>query len=147
MSSTDRCPLAATPVTSLISRHANNRLGAVYSALHGFWSSRQSAFNARGQQVAGHRRDAYSIVLFNSSVHSVIINDFASSPEDLLNSIVSNHAGGGTDFTLALETAETVMCQHWSAERSPVIIFLSDGECSVGDTTVRDLCRAAIARG
>ncbi|GLB33597.1 hypothetical protein LshimejAT787_0104810 [Lyophyllum shimeji] len=31
--------------------------------------------------------------------------------------------------------------------RLPVIIFLSDGECSVSDGTVRTTCRAAIAHG
>jgi hypothetical protein len=31
--------------------------------------------------------------------------------------------------------------------RTPVIVFLSDGECGVGDQTVRNLCRSAVALG
>ena len=31
--------------------------------------------------------------------------------------------------------------------RSPVIIFLSDGECAVSDQTVQDLCRSAVHLG
>ena len=145
MKCSDRRPLPGTPVTYRIARHLDNRLGAVYSALYSFWSSRQSAFNVQGQR--GTRSDAYSILLFDGSAECAVVNDFNSAPEELLDLLLSKRCGHGTSFTLALRTAETVMCQNWSTERSPVIIFLSDGECSVGDTTVRDLCRAAIARG
>ena len=31
--------------------------------------------------------------------------------------------------------------------RSPVVLFLSDGECSLRDEVVRDLCRRAVALG
>ena len=33
------------------------------------------------------------------------------------------------------------------SKRSPVLIFLSDGECGVSDATVRSVCRAAIDNG
>jgi hypothetical protein len=39
------------------------------------------------------------------------------------------------------------MEQYWSTERTPVIIFLSDGESPIEDQTVQDLCRAAIRLG
>ena len=32
-------------------------------------------------------------------------------------------------------------------ERTPVIIFLSDGECGVTDQTVQTLCRSALRLG
>lgn len=32
-------------------------------------------------------------------------------------------------------------------ERTPVVIFLSDGECSVTDQTVQDFCRSAVRLG
>jgi hypothetical protein len=32
-------------------------------------------------------------------------------------------------------------------ERTPVVIFLSDGECDVSDQTVQDLCRSAVHLG
>ena len=164
MSSGDLRPLPNTPVTPNICRYNNNRLGAVYSSLHSFWTSRHAALNAVGQNAAVARRDAYSMILFNHSRATCISNDFTRSPDELLNSIVSLQAGGGTDYTGALAEAQSVMVQHWTNERyaipvnrlywvqltsrrSPVVIFLSDGECSVSDATVRSICRAAIDHG
>ena len=116
MSSTDRRPLQNTPSTASISRHNNNRLGSVYSSLHGFWVSRQAAVNAAGQNAVV-RRDAYSMILFQSSATTCISNDFNSSPDDLLNGIVSHRAGGGTNYTAALTEAQSLMVRHWSNER------------------------------
>jgi len=163
MSYTDLRPLPNTPSTATITRYNNNRLGAVFSSLHGFWTSRQAAVNAIGQNAAVARRDAYSMILFESSATTSISSDFTSSPDDLLNGIAANRAGGGTNYTGALAAAQSVMVQHWSNERcvipmghsrrrltshrSPVLIFLSDGECTVSDATVRSVCRAAIDRG
>ncbi|KAI0297428.1 hypothetical protein BC826DRAFT_1126017 [Russula brevipes] len=39
------------------------------------------------------------------------------------------------------------MLQHWSTERAPVMIFLSDGECSISDRVIQDICRSAIQHG
>jgi len=147
MSCTDLRPLPNTPSTATISRYNNNRLGAVFSSLHSFWTSRQAAVNAIGQNAAVARRDAYSVILFESSTTTCISNDFASSPDALLNAIVSHQADGGTDYTRALAAAQSVMVQHWSNERSPVLIFLSDGLCNVSHATVRSVCRAAIDNG
>ncbi|KAJ7195854.1 hypothetical protein C8J57DRAFT_534894 [Mycena rebaudengoi] len=146
MACTDRQPLRNAPGTALIARHSNNRLGAVYSALHGFWMSRNTALNSGGQGAAA-RRDAYTVVLFDHTMATCVANDFASSPDDLLNKIIGTGAGGGTNFTGAIASAEALMRQHWSTERTPVVIFLSDGECSISDETVRSLCRAAVALG
>jgi len=163
MSGTDLRPLPNTPSTATISQYNNNRLGAVFSSLHGFWTSRQAAFNAVGQNAAIARRDAYSMVLFGSWATTCISNDFTSSPDDLLNGIAAYRALGWTNYTKALAAAQSDMVQHWSNERcaihmghsrrrltshrSPVLIFLSDGECSVSDETVRSVCRAAIDHG
>lgn len=146
MSSTDRGPLANAPATIQIIQRANNRLGAVYSALYSFWSARHAAVTA-GQQNVGARRDAYSIVLFNESATSILTNDFASSPDRLLTIVLANQASGGTNFAGALRAGQAVMTQHWSTERSPVMIFLSDGECSVPDSSVQDVCRSAVQLG
>lgn len=121
MAARDRLPLRNTPVTALIASRSNNRLGAVYSALHAFWVSRQSALSPNGQQAAGNRRDAYSIVLFDHAVYNVISNDFTSSPQTLLDSVLRYGDGGGTSFTLALRAAQSVMQQHWSTERYEII--------------------------
>lgn len=71
MGSGDRRPLPGQPVTAIISQHNNNRFGAVLSAVYGFWVSRGS-----GNQ--GERRDAYSVITFDSSAqvratHTVMI--------------------------------------------------------------------------
>lgn len=115
MDGSDRRPLSNTPVTALIQRTANNRLGAVYSALYGFWASRHAA--TTGSNAAANRRDAYSVVLFDSSAQAVISNDFTSDPATLLGRVVAYRAGGGTNFGLALDTAKVLMEQHWSTER------------------------------
>ncbi|KAJ7066394.1 hypothetical protein C8F01DRAFT_1123111 [Mycena amicta] len=151
MGSSDRRPLANTPSTALIARSSNNRLGAVYSALHGFWLSRNTALNAGAQGAAAAaapaRRDAYSVILFDHNVSTCIANDFTSTPDRLLDLVLPIRAGGGTNFTAAIQTAQTLMGSHWSTERTPVIIFLSDGECDITDETMRTLGRRAIALG
>lgn len=163
MSASDRLPLANTPVTAEIARACNNRLGAVYSALHSFWLSRQAAIQNSGLANAV-RRDSYSVILFNSSAQTVISNDFSSDPARLLTNVLQHRSSGGTSFVSALNMAKSVMEQHWSSERqvllaasltrcsisanrSPVVVFLSDGEDSLPDNNVQDLCRRAIALG
>ena len=111
MSWDDRCPLADAPMTDLITRFANNRLGAVYSALHGFWSARHAA------DTAGARRDAYSVILFNSASIPILINDFTSTPDQLLGAVLGHQAGGGRNFSEALRAGRAVMEQNWSSER------------------------------
>jgi hypothetical protein len=39
------------------------------------------------------------------------------------------------------------MTSHWSNERTPVVIFLSDGWCDVTDECIYDICHAASRRG
>ncbi|KAG2116835.1 hypothetical protein DEU56DRAFT_984883 [Suillus clintonianus] len=160
MSSGDRHPLPNTPASDRIVRRSNNRFGAVLSSLYSFWSARAAAVG--GQQAA--RRDSYSVILFGSSVTNAFVNDFVSSPDQLLDAVLQYSCNGGTNFTAAVQQAQLVMEQHWSTERSvdlsinaskisnitlrtPVIIFLSDGECSIADQTVQDLCRSAVRLG
>ncbi|KAG2040447.1 hypothetical protein BDR03DRAFT_892378 [Suillus americanus] len=143
MASGDRHPLPNTPASDRIVRRSNNRFGAVLSSLYSFWSARAAAIG--GQQ--GARRDSYSVILFDSSVTNAFVNDFVSSPDQLLDAVLRYSADGGTNFTAAILQAQSVMEQHWSTERSPVIIFLSDGECHIADQTVQDLSRSAVRLG
>ena len=197
MASTDRQPLSDAPVTDLIRAHAPNRLGAVYSALYCFWSARHAAaasmqetLSARSglgafystlqtllsghpattmvdQQTTGARRDAYSVILFNHSTKNVFVNDFKSSPSQLLGALLTEHGEGGTDFASALKAGEAVMLESWSPERlvtrnpvffiwffsdllkfrTPIMIFLSDGECPVPVEEIQDVCRSAVRHG
>ena len=112
MSSSDRIPLAGAPMTSLIMQYANNRLGAVYSALYGFWSARHAA----GSRV-GARCDAYSIILFEFATTPILINDLTRTPDQLLDVMLRYQAGGGTNFSEALRAGGAVMEQNWSTER------------------------------
>ena len=112
MSFTDRIPLAGAPMTNIITQYANNRLGAVYSALYGFWSARHAA----GSRV-GTRCDAYSIILFDSETTPILINDFTSTPDQLLDVMLAYRADGGTNFSEALRVGGAVMEQNWSTER------------------------------
>ncbi|KAH7884451.1 hypothetical protein F5I97DRAFT_1937890 [Phlebopus sp. FC_14] len=144
MSYDDRKPLANTPASARISFHSNNRFGAVLSSLYSFWSARAAAI-ASGP--SGVRRDSYSVILFNHGNESPIINDFASSPDQLLDMLLRFDADGGTDFNGAVVEAQAVMENSWNTERSPVIIFLSDGECGITDQTMQDLCRTAVRLG
>ena len=164
----DRQPLANSAGIDRITPTANDRLGCVFSALYSFWLARQAAID-RNAQIGGVRRDAYSLIFFNHEPSTCIENDFASSPDELLTAALQFEADGGTDFTRALESAQNIMDSNWSAERyktfgakeslaltrhganmhrrTPVIIFLSDGEDNVGDEAIFDICRGAVRQG
>lgn len=116
MRSTDRRPLPDAPAADLIQQHADNRLGAVYSALHSFWSARHAA-NTAGQQGAGVRLDAYSIVLFCRRITNVLVNDFTRTPDELLDLVLAERTSGGTDFSEALKAARAIMEENWSTEK------------------------------
>ncbi|KAG1809706.1 uncharacterized protein BJ212DRAFT_1448752 [Suillus subaureus] len=143
MSFRDRRPLPNTPASDRITRRSDNRFGAVLSSLYYFWSARAAAISAQ----QGARRDSYSVILFDMSTTNAIVNDFSSSPDQLLDAMLPHSAYGGTSFTVAIQQTRSVMEQHWSTERSPVIIFLSDGECYIADQPVQDLCRSAVRLG
>lgn len=150
MGSMDRVPLPVVNelVAERIRQYADNRLGAVYSALYSFWTARH-ATTAAGQQLGsrrgfdsvysalysalwstgsttatpdqragGGRRDAYSVILFSHYSKTVVTNDFTSTPDQLLDALLSeNAADGGTSFAMALNAGRSVMQQCWSAER------------------------------
>jgi hypothetical protein len=126
MSHTDRQPLPGTPTTQRIAAACNNRLGAVYSALYAFWSSRAAMHNAPGGQ-APMRRDAYSVILFDDAVTTAIANDFQSGPDALLNIVLAHRTGWGTNYSLALSTVQTVMEEHWSTDRFVLFFYIWQG--------------------
>ncbi|KAI9455138.1 hypothetical protein BJY52DRAFT_1122164, partial [Lactarius psammicola] len=74
-------------------------------------------------------------------------NDLTSSPDELLTSCLRYKAHENENYTLAIEKAQATMTSHWSTERAPVLIFLTDGQTRIGDKPVYDLCRAAVGRG
>ncbi|KAH8986018.1 hypothetical protein EDB92DRAFT_1818469 [Lactarius akahatsu] len=118
MLSTDQTPLPNAPGSNRITQKENNRLEVVFSSLYSFWIARQATFD----------RNAHS-------------------PDELLIAALQFGAGGGTNFTRALKRAQDVMTSHWSTERTPVVIFLSDGRCEVSDECINDICHTASRRG
>ena len=116
MGSRDRRPLdnINANARTQIMRVADNRLGAVYSALYSFWTARVAAMNHSSIQA---RRDAYSIVLFDGSPLEVISNDFTRTPDQLLDMCLRYSAGGGTNFSAALSMVEQIMVRSWNTER------------------------------
>jgi hypothetical protein len=116
MSITDRLPLADAPATDRIQRKANNRLGAVYSALYSFWSARHAAVTS-AQETTEARRDAYSVIMFNHKQKKLVVDDFTSSPDELLDIVLRMPPVGGTDFAVALRASQAVMVDNWSTER------------------------------
>ncbi|KAI6032571.1 hypothetical protein F5J12DRAFT_779054 [Pisolithus orientalis] len=134
----------------VVMQQAFHVFGAVLSSLFSFWSARAAAVGS-GDSAA--RRDAYSIILFNHGALTVIENDLTSNPDQLLDMLLSHQAGIGTNFTAAVIAAQDVMERNWSTERqrnslrSPVIIFLSDGESWIADQTMQDLCGSSVHLG
>ena len=114
MDYTDRRPLPNLAATQGITQVANNRLGAVYTALYSFWVARHAAMNQGAPQ---NRRDAYSTILFNSSPVEIYGNDFNSTPDQLIDRLLQQQAGRGTDFDAALVKANELMVRYWSPER------------------------------
>ena len=110
MSHTDRTPIQATPMTARIAETHNNRLGAVYQSVFGFWSARQGLGN-------GPRQDSYSVILFNRHVHHAVVDDTTSTAEDLLTSILRYTTGFGTNFASAIEAARVRMDAQWDNDR------------------------------
>jgi hypothetical protein len=115
MSYRDRQPLANYPSTARIARKQNNRLGAVYQAMHSFWTARAQALNRSA--AADDRRDAYSAILFKSNAMQVFANDFHSTPDELLSQFLDYLPQNGTNFNEALNLTQSVMKVNWSTER------------------------------
>ena len=168
MSQKDRQPLPNSAGIKQIVPTANNRLGAVFSALYSFWLAFQAEVD-HNSPLDGGRGDAYSLIFFNHEPSTSIENDFTSTPDGLLTVALRFKADGDKNFTTALERTQNVMNTHWSKERcesrtahkfdvvydtltdvghrTPVVIFLSDGEDNVSDEAIYNVCRSAVRHG
>ncbi|KAF8607195.1 hypothetical protein BDV93DRAFT_488167 [Ceratobasidium sp. AG-I] len=137
MTSQDRMPLANTPISATLRTSCNNRYGAVLSALHSFWHSRESATA---------RQDAYSVVTFDGAATTRVSNDFTSTADQLIARLIPQSCGG-TNFAAALVHTQALIRSNWASDKAPVLVFLSDGECSIGSNPVYDICRMCIQLG
>ncbi|CAE6448602.1 unnamed protein product [Rhizoctonia solani] len=143
MDGRDRKPLPNTPISDRLRLVCNNRYGAVLSALYGFLKSQEGGRtpNQHGRTGVEHttRSDAYSVLTFTTTPNVLVTNDASSTTEQLIENLISSRPGGGTSFSAAIEKARDLIETNWRDKRMPVVIFLSDGECSVPEMDVRSL--------
>ncbi|KAG8834730.1 hypothetical protein FRC17_007454 [Serendipita sp. 399] len=147
---TDCQPREYSPASSKIRPRFNNRLGALLEALYGFWLARDTA--TRKGASSGARSDAYTLVRFAEFAKASVTftNDTSSTPDELLDMTLNQPHDcqpGLNDFNEAMRVTGAEMERTWSSERSPVIIFLSDGEDPVPTEAMYDVCRSAVRRG
>ena len=132
MSIDDRLPLDDAPSTDRIRERANNRLGAVYSALYSFWLARHAAVSSgQVEETTEVRRDAYSVIMFNHKTKKVVTSDFTSSPDELLDVVLNTEAEGSTNFTVALRAGRAVMEENWDTDRSANLSLLFGYSCEL----------------
>ncbi|KAG8713471.1 hypothetical protein FRC09_018671 [Ceratobasidium sp. 395] len=144
MTLSDRKPLSNTPISGRLTASCNNRYGAVLSALYSFWLSRETAATSSSIQA---REDAYSVITFDRHSTTRIANDFTSTADQLVNQLILQLTGWGTNFHGALLQTQSLIEAHWSSDRAPVVVFLSDGEGSIENNSVYDLCRTCVRLG
>ncbi|KAG8833320.1 hypothetical protein FRC17_010895 [Serendipita sp. 399] len=159
MWSTDCQPRPQSPAMHKLQQHQyNNRLGALLEALYCFWVARDTA--TRKGASGGARSDAYTLIRFAKFAKASIRDQrkaqiptaypYSSTPDELLDITLNQPHdcnGGYNDFNVAMRLAGEEMERTWSSERSPVIIFLSDGEDPVPTEAMYDVCRSAVRRG
>ncbi|KAI0292619.1 hypothetical protein B0F90DRAFT_1671124 [Multifurca ochricompacta] len=120
----------------------------VIFVIDSFWLARQAAISRNAHLHLGvDRRDAYSLIFFDNESTICLENDSTSSPDELLTAALQYGPSVGTNFSCALESTQKVMDSHWSRERAPVVIFLSDGEGMIKDETMYNICRSAVRQG
>ncbi|TFY70647.1 hypothetical protein EVG20_g2357 [Dentipellis fragilis] len=155
MNEQDRRPLPDAPATNRIARRCNNRLGAVFSALYSFWTARQAAVTLNAVRQGGAhtpaRRDAYSVIFFDHNTYISLADDVTSSPDELLDMVLTTEPSGATSFSAAIQCAQAVMVDNWNDDRDTIVIFLSDGESWYNDATLGNtvdaMCQDASQRG
>ncbi|KAF9230358.1 hypothetical protein BU15DRAFT_57330 [Melanogaster broomeanus] len=140
----DRQPLDTSAVyMRIVEAGLDNRLGAVCAALYNFWTARVAASN----HSRFTHRDSYSIVMHDQYTETVCENDFMSSPDELLEMLLTQYPERGNSFNKAIKAAQDIMERWWSTNRLPVVVFLSDGIAAVSDRVVRSLFRSAKSMG
>ena len=89
--------------------------------------------------VAQDQHRDFALVHFSDTVRKITVFDTKSPTdiEDMLNTIVSCGASGGTNFTEALIEGMKVI-QHTGSFKKADIIMISDGECPVSDEFLKD---------
>ncbi|KAG8690805.1 hypothetical protein FRC11_009018, partial [Ceratobasidium sp. 423] len=142
----DHRPLANLPVTSRLVSQCNNRYGAVVSALYGFLKNREAAVTNAGLKS---RQDSYTFLMHDDKSEIRVQNDLTSTTDQLIDRLIPlRYVGcGGNNFDLAIMTAQQTIEKNWSSDRAPMVVFLSDGEWSIDQRKIEDLCKKCIQLG
>lgn len=97
MGTSDIRPPQGSAVSGKISAYGlHNRLGAVYAALHHFWTARQA--------ISGSQRDANTVILYSEHPQTVCLRDTRRSPDELLDLLLPRAPKGSHKFNMALQT-------------------------------------------
>ncbi|PKC01948.1 hypothetical protein RhiirA5_504316 [Rhizophagus irregularis] len=147
MSCKDRRPIPNFPIYNDLIKSHNNRAGAVYQAVYQFMEARINSAKANQNQASSAMRDGVSLVLFNSSVIVPFENRDLTDPKDLLNIMLQHQTSGGTNFDLAIQKAGFLITTYFDPTKVNIIIFLSDGECGVPTTQLRNICKQNQTKG
>ena len=115
----------ARPSSIALAQLNNNRLGAVMEAVLQFIAAR------------GSQHDALSMVLFNDAAHVVFERQARAAAEQLVLQVAAARQPQlGTSFSAGLKTATNVLKRGrrdpYTASKTPVVIFLSDGADGCG---------------
>ncbi|CUA69984.1 hypothetical protein RSOLAG22IIIB_14172 [Rhizoctonia solani] len=137
---THQGPIKLITFTSRLVSQCNNRYGAVVSALYGFLKNREAAVTNAGLRS---RQDSYTFLMHDNKSEVRVQNDLTSTTEQLIDRLIPLRpvGGAGNDFGLALTMAQQTIERNWSADRAPMVVFLSDGGCSFKQKKVESLCK------
>jgi len=75
------------------------------------------------------------------------MHNFSSTAAQLLDPLLPVSLNHGTNFIAAVSEAQRIVETNWSSERVPIVIFLSDGEQTLPQTEMYDLCRRCVTLG
>ncbi|CAG8501198.1 7794_t:CDS:10 [Ambispora gerdemannii] len=145
MSSEDCKPLHQRSTTSRLLRNHQNRLGAVYEAVHTFFRTRKNS--GKATRIGAVDRDITSLILFNSVATVVFENQSLSNIEELLNKMMKFTPTGNTSYYEGLKKASEIIEKYHDPKRTNVIIFLSDGLCKTPESELRNLCQREVNKG
>jgi Mg-chelatase subunit ChlD len=153
MESTKCQPLYGTPYGSIISANHPNCFGATIEAAYKFCMTRTAAVlgpsaNVQNASQSQNNQDLISVITFSNTPSIIYEAKQNLSPQDVLTSLSqSRDYMGGTNFAAAIDCAREVITKHFQRDLQPVVIFLSDGECSLPDASIRTLIMENNARG
>ena len=81
--------------------------------------------------------EKYSVIVYDN--HAYIAKEFGGVPNFDQGSLSKFAAGGGTNFSVALSTADQLISRHLDGTCIPVLVFMSDGGSSNGEVEMIEI--------